>query len=194
MTCANGDDHELFGYVAAQVYEEMTGSELPRKDCDRLLDPDGEEWEKEGFDLILVGLGMTKEKAPWRYHSTTLWHFDTEAIEDQESYKRIAERMIEITQGSLTIDEIHDHVDLENKEAWLSFMFDGEQVKIDLTVEDDWVDSTIFGQFVKFLEQSDPTKIYVYYDLGGQDCIIGCLTRDDLERMKNHGVQFVPLT
>ena len=36
---------ELFGYVAAQVYEEMTGSELPRKEGGRLLDPVGEEWD-----------------------------------------------------------------------------------------------------------------------------------------------------
>ena len=70
-----------------------------------------EEFEKPGFDLTLVGLGMTEERPPWRNHSVSVWHFDTECIEGNGSYVRIAERMAELTQGSLIIENPRDQVD-----------------------------------------------------------------------------------
>ena len=153
-----------------------------------------EEYEETGFDSVLVGLGMTEEREPWRNHCINLWHFDTEAIEDNGAYKRIAERMVAMTQGSLTLENIHDHVDVDNNQAWLSFTFKGKAIKIACKVHDDWVDPSIFGKFVELLNQSDPSKIYIYYDLGGQDCIIGCVTKSQFECLKNLGLKFEPLT
>ena len=49
-----------------------------------------EHFEKPGFTMTLVGLGMTEERPPWRNHSINVWHFDTECIEDHGSYVRIA--------------------------------------------------------------------------------------------------------
>jgi len=153
-----------------------------------------EEYEKAGFESVLVELGATAEDAPSRNYCINLWHFDTEAIEDEGSYKKIAERMIEMTQGSLRLENIQDHVDIENKQAWLSFSFKGRPIKIDCKVEDDWVDATIFGKFVELLKQSDPTKTYIYYDLGGQDCLIGCVSRTQFDCLKDLGLKFEPLT
>ncbi len=51
-----------------------------------LVDNWGQEaFEKEGYDLALVGLGMTEEQSPWRPYCVKLWHFDTECIEDHGS-------------------------------------------------------------------------------------------------------------
>ena len=151
------------------------------------------EYEKDDFDLVLVGLGMTEEQEPWRFHSANLWHFDTECIEDNGDYKKIAERLVEMTRGSLQLEDIKDHVDVEGGEAWLSFKFKGKQVKMDWKVQDDWVDSAIFSKFVELLRDSDPSKMYIYYDLHGQDCIIGCVTKNDFECLRNKGVNFVAL-
>jgi hypothetical protein len=52
-----------------------------------------EDYEKRGFDMVLVGVGMTEEQAPWRYRSDNLWHFDAECIEDHGSYVAIAKRI-----------------------------------------------------------------------------------------------------
>lgn len=153
-----------------------------------------EDYEKDGFDRVLVGLGMTEEQEPWRNHSVNVWHFDTEAIEDHGDYKKIAERMIEMSQGSLSLENIEDHVDIEKGQAWLSFTFKGRPFKIDCAVKDDWVDPAIFTRFVELLNQSDPSKIYIYYDLGGQDCIIGCVTKNDFDCLKSQSPKFVPLT
>ncbi len=153
-----------------------------------------EEYEKPGFDIVLVGLGMTEEQEPWRNHCVNLWHFDTECIEDDGDYKQIVERMVEMAQGSLPIVNIQDHVDVEKEEAWFSFTFQGKEARVDCKVEDDWVDSTSFMTFVELLEKSDPAKVFVYYDLGGQDCIIGCISKDQLKKLNSQRIKFVPLT
>jgi len=153
-----------------------------------------EDYERPRFARVLTGLGMTEEQEPWRSHCLNLWHFDGECIAEDGDYKRIAERMAEMTQGSLTFSSIDDHVDVEKQEAWLSFTFEGQQIRIDCKVENDWVDPAIFGKFVDLLKQSDPSKTYIYYDLGGQDCIIGCVTKEAFDRLRAAGIQFVPLT
>jgi hypothetical protein len=166
----------------------------PFKPSDLLTSWGREEYEKPGFDLLLVGLGMTEEQEPWRNHCTNLWHFDTECIEDHGDYKRIVERMVEMAQGSLPLENIHDHVDLEEEEVWFSFTFRGEEIKVECNVEDDWVDPAIFAKFVELLAKTSPDKVFIYYDLGGQDCIIGCVMREELNQLNKNGIKFVPLT
>jgi hypothetical protein len=161
---------------------------------DLLKSWDRKEYEKPGFDMVLVGLGMPEEQEPWRNHSVNLWHFDTECIEGHGDYKRIAQRMAELTQGALVLEQIEDYVDVENEIAWLSFTFQGQQIKFECKVDDDWVDTNIFSKFVELLGVADSSKLYIYYDLGGQDCIIGCVAKSELEKLNNHGIKFVPLT
>ena len=155
---------------------------------------DRSEYEKRGWDMVIFGLAMTEEKEPWRHHCVNLWHFDTECIEDHGDYKSIAERMVSMAQGSLLLDDIKDYVDVEEGKAWLAFKFKDHSVRIDCKVQDDWVDPSIFGTFVELLKQSDPTKLYIYLDLGGQDCIIGCVSRDQFEQLKRLGIAFKPLS
>jgi len=163
--------------------------------CDDLLKSWGRaDYEKPGYDWTLVGLGMTEEQEPWRNHCVNLWHFDTECIEDHGDYKKIAARMAEMAQGSLPIENTRDYVDVEKKEAWFSFSLRGNDIKIPCKVRDDWVDTAIFARFVELLAQSDSAKTYVYYDLGGQDCLIGCVTKEQLKSLNRQGIKFVPLT
>lgn len=153
-----------------------------------------ENFEKPGFNLTLVGLGMTEERPPWRNHSVNVWHFDTECIEDNGSYVRIAQRMAEMTQGSLVIENVRDQVDLEAGIANLSFEHSGHPVSLDFKVNDDWVDPKILSYFARLLPQTDPSKLFLYHDTRGQDCIIACVTRDQFAALKSAGVAFEPLT
>ncbi|MCC6538208.1 MAG: hypothetical protein IT162_11685 [Bryobacterales bacterium] len=52
----------------------------------------------------------------------------------------------------------------------------------------------IFTEFVSLLASADPHRLYVYYDLSGQDSIIGCVTRKKLAARQEAGVGVVPLT
>lgn len=147
----------------------------------------------EGYNMVLVEMGAEPAEEPFQKRSVNVWYFDTEAIEDHGDYKRIAERMVELTQGSLSLQDIKDHVDIENNEAWLSFTFKGKPMKLNFEVQDDWVDTSIFRRFTELLKESDPSKIYLYYDLGGQDCIIACVKKTEFECLKSNGINFVPL-
>lgn len=141
--------------------------------------------DEPGYNLTLVCLGMTQEEPPWTPHCDNLWHFDTECIEGDGSYVRIAERMTEMAQGSLPLSEIQDHVDIEQGEAWLKFKCQGKPVHIDCKVEDDWVDTGLFGHFIELLAKCDPNKLFIIHDLGGgQDCIIGCVTRAHFAKLQ----------
>ena len=149
-----------------------------------------EEFEKPGFAMTLVGLGMTEEQPPWRNHCVNLWHFDTECIEDEGSYVRIAERMAEMTQGALVIGNVQDEVDIEAGVASLAFEHGGTPVHLDLKVNDDWVDPAVFSLFVRLLAISDPSKVFLYLDLTGQDCILACVSRDQFNALSKAGVTF----
>jgi hypothetical protein len=140
--------------------------------------------DKPGWNLALVCLGMMQEEPPWTPHCDNLWHFDTECIEGDGSYVRIAKRMAEMAQGALPLSDIQDHVDIDAGEAWLRFKCQGKPVNIDCKVQDDWVDARVFGRFVELLAECDPGKVFIHYDLGGQDCIIGCVTRDQFVRIQ----------
>jgi hypothetical protein len=150
--------------------------------------------DKPGFDLALVCLGMSQESPPWTPHCDNLWHFDTECIESDGSYVNIAKRMAEMAQGSLPLSEIQDHVDIDQGIAWLQFECQGELVRIDCAVEDDWVDPELFGYSVEMLAKCDPNKLFIYYDLGGQDCIIGCVTLEQYQKLQELLPKVQPLT
>jgi hypothetical protein len=152
-----------------------------------------EEFEKPGFAMTLVGLGMTEEQPPWRNHCVNLWHFDTECIEDEGSYVGIAKRMAEMTQGALSIRNVKDEVDIEAGVASLAFEHEGTPVRLDLDVNDDWVDPAVFSLFVRLLAISDPSRIFLHLDLKGQDCILACVSRDQFSALARAGVGFEPL-
>ncbi len=52
----------------------------------------------------------------------------------------------------------------------------------------------MFGHFIRLLAEKDPSKIYFYYDLGGQDCIIGCLDRENYQKLRKLIPKVEPLT
>jgi len=159
---------------------------LRRADSWSRRDPGESDWGR-----VLVYLG-SYDRGTRRCE--TLWHLDTECIEGDGSYVYVAERMSAMAQGSLPLSDIEDHVDMESGEGWLRFTCQGKEIEIDLEVESDWIDSSVFGHFVKLLAQCDPNRLYIYYDLGGQDCILGCVTRDQYAELLKVIPSVQPLT
>ena len=51
----------------------------------------------------------------------------------------------------------------------------------------------LLAHFVDLLAKSDPSKIYLYYDLHGQDCLIACVTKTQFAGLKTAGIAFRPL-
>ena len=153
---------------------------------------DREEFESEPFLLLLTTLGHELETEPYTYPSDDIWHFDTECIEDHGDYARIAHRFVDLSNGSLPLESIDDYVDIEEGEAWVSFELDGDDYKWTAEVTDDWVDPAIISQFAKLLADRDVGKRFTYLDLKGQDCLIGCGSPEQIEKLRRlTGLNFV---
>jgi hypothetical protein len=116
--------------------------------------------------------------------STNVWHFDTECIEDHGDYSKIAHRFVELAAGNLPLTDVRDFVDVEARDAWIEFTLDGKEYRWECAVEDDWVDATVLSKFASLLNEQKSDRRFTYLDLGGQDCIIGCFTDAELQRLK----------
>lgn len=156
---------------------------------------DRESYEKEPYVLLLTSMGGELEIEPFEYASDAIWHFDTECIEDHGDYTKIAYRMRDLAGNALPLAEVEDYIDIEGSEAWLSFRLNAKDYKWIATVEDDWVDINILSQFAELLVERNIGKRFTYFDLGGQDCLIGCCTSEQFEKLKSEtGLNFDWLT
>lgn len=136
-------------------------------------------------------MGGELEVEPFQYASDNIWHFDTECIEDHGDYAKITHRMLDLAGDALPLEGIEDYVDIEEGEAWLAFNSNGKGYKWTAAVEDDWVDPNILSQFAELLAERNAGKRFTYFDLEGQDCLIGCSTPEQFERLKDEtGLNF----
>ena len=133
--------------------------------------------EKSGFELLLVVMG--EELVDPRTFdglgplSDDVWHFDTEAIEDHGSYKRIVDDCRRLSGGELKAESIQDYVDVRNKIAWVERSIDGRTQHVDLKVRNDWVDPKIFDHLQAWLDESGSGRRFAMQGLG-QDLLLIC--------------------
>lgn len=148
---------------------------------------DREAFEAEPYRLLLVCMGGEAESESQAgetgYPSDNIWHFDTECIEDHGDYAAIARRMKDLAQGELPLEDITDYVDIEAGEAHVTFRLAGQFYRWDAKVEDDWVDASILSRFSDLLSRVGRSRHFTYIDLGGQDCLIGCATAQEREKL-----------
>lgn len=148
---------------------------------------DREAFEAEPYSLLLMSMGGEAESefqaGETGYPSDNIWHFDTECIEDHGAYAAIARRMKDLAQGELPLEDITDYVDVEAGEASVAFRLADQSYRWDAKVEDDWVDPTILSRFSDLLSRVGTSRRFTYIDLGGQDCLIGCATAQERERL-----------
>ena len=162
---------------------------------DLLSEYEAEEFIDEPYLLLLVALGGETEEENSRPISTNIRTFDTECIEDHGDYARIATRLRDLTGGDLPLQDIRDYVDVEKEQAWIAFSLDGQEYKWEFEVESDWVDTQIFSLFDSLLRSRPTNKRFTYLNLDGQDCLIGCATPEQFERLKaTSGLDFKWMT
>jgi hypothetical protein len=169
---------------------------LPEVSPDHLLAMfDRADYESEPYVMLLTTMGSEMDVEPFIIPSNDIWHFDSECIEDHNDYIRIAQRLADLAGGDLQLDDLKDYVNVEESVAWLSFTSNGQRVRWDAKVDDDWVDATVLSRFAELLRSRETGRRYTYCDLGGQDCLIGCATRENLQRLRTAtGMDFVWLT
>ena len=157
----------------------------PEFTVDTLLESfDRGKYEERPYVGAVIRLGGETEHEPFRPLSDNLWHLDTESIHGEGSYKYVAERMRDLAQGELPIENIRDHFDAENGDAWVAFDLRGETLEWHARVKEDWIDPGILTNFCALLRQQNGSRRYTYLDLKGQNCIIGCATEEELRKLR----------
>ncbi len=151
---------------------------------ENLLAVDAAQFAVNSYQAVLVALGDDVPGRPSKHMSNNVWHFDTECIEDQGDYVRISQRMRDLAGWVLPIKAIKDQVDHDEQTAALAFMLDGAAHRWELKMNDDWVDPAVFSRFVDLLASRKSGKRFTYLSLGGQDCLIGCSTTEELKKLK----------
>ncbi len=152
---------------------------------------DRERYETNPYYGLVIAMGGESNREPHEPLSDNVWHLDTECIEGHGDYRRIAERMRDLAQGELPIENIRDHVDATNGDAWVAFELNGETIEWHARVQDDWIDPNMLSNFCALLASQNKTRRFTYFDLKGQDCLIGCASEEELVRLrKETGLKF----
>lgn len=144
---------------------------------------DSETFEEEPYTLLLTLMGRELDVEPFEYASDDIWCFDVECIEDHNDYVRIAERLRDLAVGQFPLEAIKDFVDIDERKASVSFRLDGKDYDWTASVVDDYADPQILSQFAKLFADRQTGKRFTMLDLGGQACLIGCCTPDQLTKL-----------
>lgn len=140
-----------------------------------------EKFEEKPFIGTVICMSGYADEQPI---SDNLFHLDAECIGGPGDYARIAERLRDLAQGELPIENIHDHVDFENGDAWVAFDLEGENYEWHARVHDEWIDPEIISKFCGLLARRGGTRRYTYLDLKGRDGILGCATEEELRALR----------
>jgi len=127
-------------------------------------------------------MGGKIEREPFDYMSDCIWFLDTECIEDHGDYIEILNNISRISKGVLTFEKLHDFIDIDKSDVWVSFDFQGNSYKWDLEINDDWLDSNILLKTATLLEQENKELKLVYYQ-EGQALLITICTQKQLEAL-----------
>lgn len=131
------------------------------------------EFEERPYMMLYITLGQTIEQEPWTRLTDRVWDFDVEAIEDHGAYVEIIRNLERISRGELKFENPKDFVDIENEKAWVSFSVGGKNYKWNLTVDNDWADTTLFTKVVELTRTLKTKGRYTYFNTGGQNAVIG---------------------
>jgi hypothetical protein len=141
-----------------------------------------EKYEERPFvGAVIAMAGESSQGVPL---SDNLFHLDTECIEGEGSYAHVAERMRDLAQGELPIENIRDHIDCENGDAWVAFELNGETIEWHARLKSGWIDPEILSNFCHLLSAQGSRRRYTFLDLKGKDGIIGCATEEELRCLR----------
>jgi hypothetical protein len=153
------------------------------EDIREICDPDNS--RRNPYEELYSAFGKTIEREPWTPICNKCWDFDTEFIEGNGSYIEILKNVSRLTNGELGFENLQDHVDIQNKSAWVSFRCNGEDFKWDLKVKNDWADETLFSKIQELAVKNATQGRFTYYQLFGQDFVLGFLTPEEFQKFRN---------
>jgi len=149
------------------------------------------EYETSPFKLLLSVLGTDSEEPPYSPLSDNVWHMRAECATRSGDYTKIAHRMATLAGDALQIESVRDEFDVRGGIAWLILTLRGAELRWPAKIEERWIDPMILSRFAALLETQNIDRRYICLDLGGQDCLIGCASKDQFADLrKRTGLEF----
>ncbi|MCA9815031.1 MAG: hypothetical protein H6677_21710 [Candidatus Obscuribacterales bacterium] len=150
-----------------------------------------DEYEANPYKLLLCVLGASQEVEPYGDFSDDVYHLDTECIENQGDYVKVAEKIIRLTGGELVVSDLEDDIELSTGKARLSFKIGEHHYDWQATVNDDWLDPAILARFAMLAKEHKLNKPFCCHYFEGQDCLLTCMNESDMARLtKLTGLKF----
>lgn len=144
-----------------------------------------EEHEATPYKELIPTLGFEMERDSFAPFCNRLWMCDYERVEDHGAYADVITRLQQMTEESLPISGITDHVDVEAETAWVEFDLAGSRIHWDAKVDDDWLDPYIVIKFDSLLKtHKTPFRIYSNHTDFGQSAFFACFTPTEFERFQ----------
>lgn len=143
------------------------------EECGIVLNPAGdlyaqhsrEQMEKKPYGPLIEALAMDCCRG--------LWMCDYERIEETGDYRDLLLRLESMHSG-VGLTDVSDFVDITAGQAWLQFRLRGEVRKIDLKVDNDWLDPQVFQAYAKLLSGSG-RQLYINERDYGQSALLALL-------------------
>ena len=151
--------------------------------------------ESAPFEGLVEVMGFDIEEEPFTPLCNRLWMCDYERVEDHGAYAEVLQRLELMTSGVLGIENIRDHVDIEEEKGWIEFDFSGQRVHWDFEVDNDWLDPSIFTRYDDLLKSAHaPVRIYSNHTDYGQVAFLaafGIVQKKNFDKLSR--VKLTPL-
>ena len=144
-----------------------------------------EEHEATPYKELIPTLGCEMERDSFAPLCNRLWMCDYERVEDHGAYADVISRLHHMSEQSLPISDITDHVDIEAETAWVKFDLASSRIHWDAKVDNDWLDPYIVIKFDNLLKTNRaPFRIYSNHTDFGQSAFFACLTPTEFEKFQ----------
>lgn len=152
-------------------------------ESDLTMFEDRAQLERRPYRGLVEVMGAELEREPYTPISDRLWMCDHERVEDHGAYREVLMRLEVMTENALGLGGVVDYVDLEQEIAWVEFGFQSARLRWELSVQDDWLDPSIFGRYDRLLEEAGASRrLYSNRTDYGQVELVGAFTLDEKRR------------
>ncbi len=145
-----------------------------------------EEHEATPYKELIPTLGFEMARDSFAPICNRLWMCDYERVEDHGAYADVITRLQQMSEESLPISGVTDHVDIEAETAWVEFDLAGSRIHWDAKVDNDWLDPYIVIKFDSLLKTHNTHfRIYSNHTDFGQSAFFACFTSAEFARFQN---------
>jgi hypothetical protein len=134
------------------------------------------ELESNPYTRMLAALGTEEDPI-----AENIWHLSRRYIDGPDPYRRIAERLRDMTDWALELEDVAETAN-EGEPRKLTFKLDGTVHELVPIIDETRVDFTIVRRLNELLEARHPSKRLFFVDV--DDCpVIVCITAENRSRL-----------